>query len=507
MKTQNIPNIPAEKFKFASTEGRLHDTKLDTKPVSYFQDAFRRFCRNKSSVVAAVIILILVLYSIFVPLFCENNYTRALTDTDYLQYGKLRPKSSLFAWAGWDGCSNLDIANQYEYQYYNAIGIETGLNPIAKIKKTWEEDGKPYYSLRIDTYYNLGMRYLTLSPADYQAIQDWQDETGIQVIFPAVDTTAFTVQSFKNDANRWYQLDSKGRPVVQDGQLIPLYVTTGEDDYVSSLRIASDDGTYRYALPAGSSTSPSWKIRVSQYNYFQYKYGFEPSFLFGTTALGQDIFTRLAKGAQFSFLLAIFVSAINLVIGSIYGAIEGYYGGTADLIMERVSDVLGGIPFMVATALFQLHLAKVVGPVVSLMFAFVLTGWIGMASRVRMQFYRFKNSEYVLSSRTLGARDWRVMFKHIFPNSLGTIITGSILVIPGVIFSESSLTYLGIVNLDSSTMTSVGTMLGNAKDYLTSDPHIIFFPALFIALLEISFNLFGNGLRDAFNPSLRGSED
>jgi oligopeptide transport system permease protein len=99
------------------------------------------------------------------------------------------------------------------------------------------------------------------------------------------------------------------------------------------------------------------------------------------------------------------------------------------------------------------------------------------------------------------------MFKHIFPNSLGTIITGSILVIPGVIFSESSLTYLGIVNLDSSTMTSVGTMLGNAKDYLTTDPHIILFPALFIALLEISFNLFGNGLRDAFNPSLRGTED
>ena len=98
------------------------------------------------------------------------------------------------------------------------------------------------------------------------------------------------------------------------------------------------------------------------------------------------------------------------------------------------------------------------------------------------------------------------MFKHIFPNSLGTIITGSVLVIPGVIFSESSLTYLGIVNLESSTMTSVGTILANGKNYLSTDPYIILFPALFIALLEISFNLFGNGLRDAFNPSLRGAE-
>ena len=143
---------------------------------------------------------------------------------------------------------------------------------------------------------------------------------------------------------------------------------------------------------------------------------------------------------------------------------------------------------------------------VSLLFAFILTGWIGMASRVRMQFYRFKSQEYILAARTLGASDGRLMFRHIFPNSLGTIITGSVLVIPGVIFSESSLTYLGIVNLESSTMTSVGTMLANGRSYLSTDPYIILFPALFISLLEISFNLFGNGLRDAFNPSLRGAE-
>ena len=99
------------------------------------------------------------------------------------------------------------------------------------------------------------------------------------------------------------------------------------------------------------------------------------------------------------------------------------------------------------------------------------------------------------------------MFKHIFPNSLGTIITSSVLVIPSVIFSESSLTYLGIVNLDSSTRTSVGTMLANGRQFLSTFPHIILFPALFISLLMISFNLFGNGLRDAFNPALRGSDD
>ena len=99
------------------------------------------------------------------------------------------------------------------------------------------------------------------------------------------------------------------------------------------------------------------------------------------------------------------------------------------------------------------------------------------------------------------------MFKHIFPNALGTLITSAVLVIPGVIFSESTLTYLGIVNLDSSTMSSIGSMLSSGQSSLTTYPHIILFPAIYISLLEISFNLFGNGLRDAFNPSLRGTED
>ena len=130
-----------------------------------------------------------------------------------------------------------------------------------------------------------------------------------------------------------------------------------------------------------------------------------------------------------------------------------------------------------------------------------------MASRVRMQFYRFKNQEYILAARTLGASDFRLMFKHIFPNAIGTIITGSVLVIPSVVYSESNLTYLGIVNLDSSTMTSVGSMLSAGQPLLTTYPHVILFPALFISLMMISFNLFGNGLRDAFNPSLRGTED
>ena len=216
---------------------------------------------------------------------------------------------------------------------------------------------------------------------------------------------------------------------------------------------------------------------------------------------------RLASGIRLSLLLAFGVSAINLVIGAIYGTIEGYYGGTVDLVMERIVDILSGLPFVVVATLFQMHFANTAGILPSLLFAFVLTGWIGTSRRVRTQFYRFKSQEYVLAARTLGASDLRLMFVHIFPNTLGTIITSSVLVIPTVFFSESMLSYLGIVNLNGTTMTSIGAMLADGQTVLSAFPHVIFFPALVISLLMISFNLFGNGLRDAFNPSLRGVDE
>ena len=516
MNKNNIPNIPAEKFRFVGEEGRMHDQKMDTKQISYFRDAFNRFCKNKSSVTAAIIIIILVMYAIFVPVLFSNNYTDNPTDTDYLMYSKLLPKNPLcveLGWNFWDGCSD-EVLSENNFLALKAIQTETGLPVIKEVYETFTTtDGKKEtvnYSFRKNSYLSNGFTYMTLTEDQYKSIQAWQNESGIQVIYPAVEDAKAT------DANIWYKTNKKGVALLNNaGEFQDVYRTSGGDGDYDSLRIPGDPGLedpsaenrYRYARITGSSSAISYKCRIFKDAYFQYKFGHEANFYFGSTNEGRDILTRLASGARFSLIFAVCISAINLTIGAIYGAIEGYYGGMVDMLMERFTDILARVPFMVVTTLFQLHLAKQVGPVVSLLFAFVLTGWIGMAGTVRMQFYRFKGQEYVLASRVLGASDWRIMFRHIFPNSLGTIITSSVLVIPGVIFSESSLTYLGIVNLDTATMTSVGTMLANAKAYLSSHPHTIFFPAMFISLLEISFNLFGNGLRDAFNPSLRGAED
>ena len=130
-----------------------------------------------------------------------------------------------------------------------------------------------------------------------------------------------------------------------------------------------------------------------------------------------------------------------------------------------------------------------------------------MAALTRKQFYRFKNSEYVMAARTLGASDRRIMFKHILPNSLGTMVTSCALVIPGVISSETNLTYLKIIDLSKFVGTSIGELMASGQQAMSSAPHAMFFPAMFLSLLLISFNLFGNGLRDAFNPSTRGVDD
>ena len=230
-------------------------------------------------------------------------------------------------------------------------------------------------------------------------------------------------------------------------------------------------------------------------------------FAFGADNFGKDIFVRLAVGGRLSLLLGFSVSLINIILGLIYGSIEGYYGGLADLIMERIVDILNDVPFIIIATLFQLYFAKKVGVIPTLLFAFVLTGWIGVAARTRMQFYRYKGQEYVLAARTLGAKDSRLIFRHILPNAIGPLITGAVLMIPGVIFSESMLSYLNIIDLSTSNLTSIGTMLNSSKSVYTQYPHEMLFPAIFISLLMICFNIFGNGLRDAFNPSLRGVDE
>lgn len=514
--------IPPEKFEFVHSGERIADKKFEDKPIGYFKDAWIRFRKNHASVVATIIIICIVLFAFLTPIF-NTRYNARFMDSYYAKKAPralaLRPlgifdggTTRTFSEKGLIKAIAIGVgAEDYDGRSVSlGEGLESYYQPMLKIGDPIEKRAGKKITLtfngKIDTYLEVGFMYLSLEQAEYQRIVQWEKDNNLHVFYPLVEDNSYNADA--KDANNWYKT-KKNVPVRinEKGKAEELTYspdTVLEDNYK---RDAEGNLVYYEYAGGGNFETAQYKVRVLYYNYYRYKNGFEPNYILGTDSQGYDLALRMAGGIKLSLLVAICVSFINFIIGAVYGAIEGYYGGLTDLIMERISDILSGVPFIIVATLFQIHLAAKVGAVPSLLFAFVLTGWIGTAARVRTQFYRFKNQEYVMAARTLGARDSRIIWKHIFPNSLGTIITSCALVIPGVINSESMLSYLGIVKLGSAGSTSLGTLLSDASSIWTNYPHLMIYPALILSLLMICFNLFGNGLRDAFNPSLRGVED
>ena len=221
----------------------------------------------------------------------------------------------------------------------------------------------------------------------------------------------------------------------------------------------------------------------------------------GTDALGRDLMTRLFRGARISLLIAVITVFTNVFIGVVYGAVSAYYGGKVDIFMTHLAEVMDGMPYVVVTILFMLVLGA---GIFSIILAMTVTGWIGTSRLIRAQFYRFKGREYGLAARTLGVPDRILIFRHILPNCVGPLITRSMIAIPGAIFSESFLAYIGLGIAPPNP--SIGILLSDGQKVLLQYPYQTVFPAILISVLMIAFNLFSNGLRDALDPTKRGEE-
>jgi ABC-type dipeptide/oligopeptide/nickel transport system permease subunit len=220
---------------------------------------------------------------------------------------------------------------------------------------------------------------------------------------------------------------------------------------------------------------------------------------FGTDQLGRDIFARTWTGARISLFIGIMAVLIDLIVGIIIGGIAGLKGGKTDEILMRLVDILYGLPHLLVTILLMVVLKP---GLTTIILAMAATGWIGIARLVRGQILQLKECEYVMASQVLGAGFYKILFKHLLPNTLGPIIVAMTLSVPGAIFAEATLSFLGLGV--PVPLASWGTMTSEALvTLLTGHLWILFFPAFFISLTMFAFNVVGDGLRDALDPKMR----
>lgn len=239
--------------------------------------------------------------------------------------------------------------------------------------------------------------------------------------------------------------------------------------------------------------------------------------IFGTDKFGRDIAVRTMIGSKISILVGLVASILVLIIGSIYGAIAGYFGGKVDLVMMRIVDILYSVPDMLVIILLQVSLKEPLNRLfanpafvqlqqvgvglVSIFITFTLLYWGGMARIVRGQIMGLKEQEFVTAARALGASDGRIIRKHLLPNCIGMLIVTTTLQIPSAIFTEAFLSFLGLGV--SAPMASLGSLASDALQGIYSYAYRLIVPSVAISLIILSFNLLGDGLRDAFDPKLK----
>ncbi|MYL56487.1 ABC transporter permease subunit [Virgibacillus halodenitrificans] len=226
--------------------------------------------------------------------------------------------------------------------------------------------------------------------------------------------------------------------------------------------------------------------------------GIEESFWFGTDQFGRDQWTRVWYGTMISLIIAFIAAIIDFLIGVAYGGISGYFGGKVDNIMQRIIEVLVGIPNLVIIILAIIILKP---GLISIICAIVLTGWVGMSRIVRGQVLKLKGLEYVLASRALGLSHKSILTGDILPNSIAQIIVTTMFTVPGAIFFEAFLSFIGLGL--PAPKASLGTVINEGFESLQVFPYLVLFPSIIISLLLVSFNLLGDGLRDALDPKMK----
>jgi len=241
-----------------------------------------------------------------------------------------------------------------------------------------------------------------------------------------------------------------------------------------------------------------------------------PDYLLGTDTLGRDVLSRVLYGARVSMVVGLIPTVIIMVLGTVVGMIAGYFGGRLDNLLMRITDVVYAFPdllffIIVMVSLRDSFIGQMMNGLLLLFMALAIVNWVGVARLVRGQVLSLKEKEFVEAARCIGAKDMHIMFRHILPNSLGPLIVFAAFAIPGAIITEAILGYLGL-GLRPATdqaavfITSWGGLLLEGQTAINAQPYMLLTPAICVALIVLAFTFLGDGLRDALDPRMRGTQ-
>lgn len=220
--------------------------------------------------------------------------------------------------------------------------------------------------------------------------------------------------------------------------------------------------------------------------------------LFGTDQFGRDLWVRTWMGTRISLLIAFVAALLDLTLGVTYGAVSALAGGKVDAVMQRIIEVLVGIPHLIIVILLMMVMPAGIWTIVV---ALSITGWVNMARLVRGSILKLKNQEFVLAARVLGTSTTGIIWKHLIPNTVGVIVINAMFTIPSAIFTEAFLSFIGIGMQEPKA--SLGVLINNGYQVLRNFPHVLIFPAIVIVLIMVCFSILGDGLRDALDPRMR----